>query len=377
MSNTKIDFIYLDEKDMVKLGVTDMGECVETMEEMFRVMSDGDYMMAGQNGNSHGAMVTFPENPAFPNMPKDGPDRRFMAMPAYLGGKFDIAGMKWYGSNAENRKKGLPRSILMVMLNDKDTGAPLCLMSANLLSAYRTGAVPGVGAKYLAPKNSEVVGVIGPGVMSKTSLDSFVYACPTLNTVKIKGRSKAGIDGFVAYIQEKYPQFKTITVVDTMEEACKDADIVAMGTVSVADMDKYPFLEEKWLKPGMLLSAPACVRVDDEFLAKRARKVLENYGLYECWAEDYTYPAFATVGIIGVRYFDLMHDGLITRGDIIDLGDVISGKKPAREFDNQIVINSVGGMPVEDLAWGKTLYLRALERGVGVKLNLWDTPALA
>jgi ornithine cyclodeaminase len=347
------------------------------MEEMFRVMSDGDYMMAGQNGNSHGAMVTFPENPPFPNMPKDGPDRRFMAMPAYLGGKFDIAGMKWYGSNAENRKKGLPRSILMVMLNDKDTGAPLCLMSANLLSAYRTGAVPGVGAKYLAPKGSEVVGVIGPGVMSKTSLDSFVYACPTLNTIKIKGRSKAGVDGFSEYIQSKYPQFKTITVVDTMEEACKDADIVTMGTVSVMSMDKYPYLEEKWLKPGMLLSAPACVRVDDEFLAKRARKVLENYGLYECWADDYTYPAFATVGIIGVRYFDLMHDGLITREDIIDLGDVIKGKKPAREFDNQIVINSVGGMPVEDLAWGKTLYLKALEQSIGVKLNLWDTPALA
>jgi ornithine cyclodeaminase len=162
-----------------------------------------------------------------------------------------------------------------------------------------------------------------------------------------------------------------------MEDACKDADIVTMGTVSVMSMDKYPFIEEKWLKPGMLLSAPACVRVDDEFLVKRARKVLECYGLYECWADDYTYPAFATVGIIGVRYFDLMHDGLITRDDIIDLGDVIQGKKPAREFDDQIVINSVGGMPVEDLAWGKTLYLRALEQGIGVKLNLWDTPALA
>lgn len=40
----------------------------------------------------------------------------------------------------------------MMMLNDKDTGAPLALMSANLLSAYRTGAIPGVGAKYLAKK---------------------------------------------------------------------------------------------------------------------------------------------------------------------------------------------------------------------------------
>ena len=49
---------------------------------------------------------------------------------------------------------GLPRSILMMILNDKDTGAPLALMSANLVSAYRTGGIPGVGAKYLARKDS-------------------------------------------------------------------------------------------------------------------------------------------------------------------------------------------------------------------------------
>jgi len=78
-------------------------------------------------------------------MPIMTTDRRFMAMPAYLGGEFFKAGVKWYGSNIANRDKDLPRSILMFMLNDVDTGAPLALMSANLLSAYRTGAIPGVG----------------------------------------------------------------------------------------------------------------------------------------------------------------------------------------------------------------------------------------
>ncbi len=67
--------------------------------------------MGGEDANSHGSMISFPEEPEFPNMPKDGPDRRFMAMPAYLGGQFDIAGVKWYGSNVENKAAGLPRSI--------------------------------------------------------------------------------------------------------------------------------------------------------------------------------------------------------------------------------------------------------------------------
>ncbi|MEI5579377.1 2,3-diaminopropionate biosynthesis protein SbnB, partial [Streptomyces brasiliscabiei] len=80
-------------------------------------------------------------------MPKPTADRRLMAMPAYLGGDFQTSGVKWYGSNIANREKGLPRSILMFILSDTDTGAPLAYMSANLLSAYRTGAVPGVGAR--------------------------------------------------------------------------------------------------------------------------------------------------------------------------------------------------------------------------------------
>ena len=128
MEETKIDFIYLSEKDMIKAGVKNMAGCVDAMEEMFKLLKIGDYRMGGSNGNSHGIMLCFPEYPKFANMPKDGPDRRFMAMPAYLGGKFDMTGMKWYGSNVENKKKGLPRSILMLTLNDKDTGAPLAYM---------------------------------------------------------------------------------------------------------------------------------------------------------------------------------------------------------------------------------------------------------
>ena len=221
MKESHIDFLYLNEEDMIRAGVTDMKGCVDAIEEMFRLMKLGDYRMGGANGNSHGVMMSFPEHPKFPNMPKDGPDRRFMAMPAYLGGKFDMAGVKWYGSNVENRKKGLPRSILMLTLNDKDTGAPLAYMSANILSAYRTGAVPGVGFKYFAPENAKTVGIIGPGVMSKTALDAAMAVRPDIDTVKIKGSSMASPSAqkFADRIRAKYPQVKNIEIVATEEEA--------------------------------------------------------------------------------------------------------------------------------------------------------------
>ena len=85
MEYPKVDFLYLSEQDMIAAGVKDMGGCIEAMEEMFKLLKAGNYRMGGANGNSHGCMVTFPAKSPFPEMPVDGPDRRFMAMPAYLG----------------------------------------------------------------------------------------------------------------------------------------------------------------------------------------------------------------------------------------------------------------------------------------------------
>ena len=248
--SAKIDFLYLSEPDMIKAGVKDMGKCVEVMEDMMITLNRGDYVMGGENHNSHGCMVTFPDNPEFEGMPKNGEDRRFMAMPAYLGGNFKMAGMKWYGSNTENKQKGLPRSILMMMLNDKDTGAPLALMSANLLSAYRTGAIPGVGAKYLARKGSKVVSIIGPGVMGKTSLAAFLSVCPEIDTVKIKGRGQKSIDSFVEYVKKDFPQIKNIIVCETMEEAIRDSDIIS-ATTSVGNKESmFTYIDENWINEG-------------------------------------------------------------------------------------------------------------------------------
>ena len=226
MSNTKIDFIYLSEHDMIKAGVTDMPGCVDAMEEMFVLLHKGDYRMAGPNSDSHGAMITFPEESPFPTMPKPTADRRLMAMPAYLGGDFQTCGVKWYGSNIANREHGLPRSILMFTLTDVVTSAPLAYMSANLLSAYRTGAIPGVGARYLARKDSKVIGLLGPGVMGKTTVASFMAACPELDTIKIKGRGKDSLDRFLSWVKEEFPQLVNVEVVDSVEAVVRDSDLV-------------------------------------------------------------------------------------------------------------------------------------------------------
>ena len=376
MEYPKIDLLYLNEDDMIAAGVKDMAGCVEAMEEMFKLMKVGDYRMGGANGNSHGCMVMFPESSPFPEMPVDGPDRRFMAMPAYLGGKFDMAGMKWYGSNAENKKKGLPRSILTLILNDKDTGAPLAFMSANILSAYRTGAVPGVGFKYFAKEDAKTIGIVGPGVMSKTALAAAMAVRPSIKIVKVKGRGQASLNKFIKHVEKNYPGV-TVYAVDTIEEAVRDSDIISVSTSSpTGDPELYPYIAEEWIKPGAIIESTAALRFDDDFVINRARTVTDNIKLYEAWEEEMKPDAYNTIPIPAVRVEDLIAQGKMKTEQIDDLGDVLLGKIPVHRSEDEIVIYSVGGMPVEDIAWGSMVYRNALKKGIGKKLNLWETPKM-
>lgn len=378
-TDTSIDLLWLSEPDMIEAGVTDSARCVDVMEETLILLDKGDYRMAGASANSHGAQVNFPDNPEHEGMPANGPDRRFMAMPAYLGGRFKGAGVKWYGSNAENRANGLPRSIHVFVLNDAVTGAPKAIMSANLLSAYRTGAVPAVGVKHLAVENAETVGIIGPGVMSRTILASSITQRPSIKTVKIKGRSAGSTEKAAQWIRDRFESLD-VQIVDSEQEAIEGSDILIAGTSTSPDGPQaFPYFKREWLKPGALVLCPAAARFDDDFIkSDESNLVLDYDGLYKEWFQengpDVTYERL--LGIPGNRWWDMVEEGTLPKEKLHNIGAIAAGKAPGRENDEQIFFYSIGGMPVEDVSWATEVYENALEKGIGTKLNLWDTPEL-
>lgn len=80
--------------------------------------------------------------------------------------------------------------------------------------------------------------------------------------------------------------------------------------------------------------------------------------------------------MIGMRFLDLIAAGAMDREQLEDLCVMAAGQAPGRRTDDEIIILSVGGLPVEDVAWGTVVYRNALERGIGVRLNLWEQPLL-
>lgn len=375
---SKIDFLYLNENDMITAGVTDMKGCMDAMDEMFVLLNRGDYRMGGENANEHGIRVSFPKTTTIQGMPVHEPDKRFMAMPAYLGGRFHAFGIKSYGSNPHNVEKNLPRSVLMMSLLDVETGVPLAYMSANILSAMRTGATIGLGAKYFCSDKSNTVAIVGPGTMGRYAMMAFMTARPGLSTVKIKGRGKGNIDRFIAFCKDKYPQIKEYVVCDSIEEACKDADLICFGTTNAAKYEDNPHIEQAWLKPGCVVIGASALLVDTDFLASPDVKLIsDNYKMYAGWGAGQPLPTQKNVStLLGMGFYDAVSEGKVSREKITELGEIISGEKSARDNEKQIVLYAVGGMPIEDVAWAKDVYIQAQKKHIGTVLNLWEESKL-
>lgn len=369
----RIEFLYLSEPDTIAAGVTDAAKCVDVCEEVFRLLAKGDYLMGGSGHNSHGMGIIFPKETPFPNMPVAGPDRRFFAMPAYLGGRFDCCGNKWYGSNAANTKKGLPRSILTVTLNDKDTGAPLCFMSANLLSAARTGAIPAVAARYLAKQDAQSIAIIGCGPINKSCFTNIMTQLKDVKNVYCYDIFPEKSDALAAWVSETYKIKAEGT--SELETALRASDVVTVA----ASRLKPLYIENAWLKKGatVLLTGPATG--DDDFWLKN-KIVFDHIGLHE----NYVAEAIESGdkenyyrGVIGGPIYRLIDAGkLPALKDSTSIGMIINGDKPGRADENDSYVFVACGMAVFDVAWGYDVYQNALKQGLGQKLLLWDTPAI-
>ncbi|MGB3416389.1 MAG: tyramine oxidase subunit B [Mesorhizobium sp.] len=368
----RIDFLYLSEPDMIAAGVLDAKRCVEVCEETFGLLGKGDYLMGGANHNNHGLNIVFPKETRFPNMPVAGPDRRFAAMPGYLGGRFDVCGNKWYGSNHANIEKGLPRSILTMMLNDKETGAPLALMSANLLSAARTGGVPGAAARHLVNKGAKVVSVVGCGPINK--------ACFTAIMTQLEGVEKVvcfdlfldKANEFAQWAQGEYG-VEAVGVDDT-EAGFRDADVITVA----ASRLKPLYFKDEWIKEGATLLISGPFNTDESFLTS-ARIVYDHTALQEAYVEDAIASGNKEAyysGVIGGPFFRLIDAGkLPALKDSTGLGDVVNGEKAGRENAKQRVIFIACGMAVFDISWGFELLQSARAKGIGQSLNLWERPS--
>ena len=368
MSSSRLVMKFLSQQDMIAAGVTDMEGCIEAMDDVFQLAGVGDYVMGGSTRNSHGQRVWFPPEPKFEGMPKGGPDQRFMSLPGYLGGSYKVCGNKWYGSNVNNpRKHGLPRSILLMTINDAETARPLAIMECNVLSGMRTGAVVGLAARYLARDDSETLGVVAAGPISKYCTQAIVKAMPSLKKVVVFDISDEAADRFCDQMSEQLNI--DVSKVARFEDAVKGQDIIT----SAISGDHTPLFEEKWLKEGSLLTLPGRANVENDFLR-------DAYVVPDCWEMQKTYKIEGLMlpenerTIPHIQLHNMVDSGEIKESDIHDLGQIAAGKAKIDKNSSRRKYFISNGMILQDIAWAMKVYEKAVELGLGQDLVMWEQP---
>jgi len=276
---------------------------------------------------------------------------RINAMPAYVGGSAHLCGIKWIAGFPNNPvRHNLPRANALIVLNDAETGMPLAIMEGTHISALRTGAVTGVGARYLARKDSRTAGLIGAGVQARTQLDALRAILPDLDHVRIFDLRREACDAFVEYCRRQHPAV-TVEIVDSPEQAVREADVVV--TATVAD---EPIVKADWLAPGVLFAHVGSYQEEEEAVILQADKVVVD--IWEEVLHRHT-PLLAQMFEAGKIDASRIH---------ANIGQIINGEMPGREADDERIFFSPLGLGSEDVAVAARIYRLAVEKDLGTLL---------
>ena len=339
---SKVDILFLNNKDMNELGCGDMKAVIEDVEKAYVLTEEGDVLVPGK------CVMRWGSTPEDENV-----YGRINAMPGYIGGEYNMAGIKWIGSGPQNYKKGLPRASVTIILNDPDTKLPVCVADGTEVSAKRTGASGGVAMKLLSKADASVMTICGAGAQGRTQLEAALIVRPTIKKVYVYDIRMESSQRFAEEAMAKYPGVEVIPVADP-EAAVRESDITV--TVTLAN---EPLVHSEWLKKGTLLMNLADYEVSYNCVRKADKIVVDNW-------ETIKHRLVSTVALMA-------HEGLIKDEDIhAQLGQILNGTKMGRENDEEIIYFNAVGTGILDLAVATRCYRKAVAEGKGTTVNYWE-----
>lgn len=258
----------------------------------------------------------------------------FRAMPAYVEG---IAGIKWVSVHPGNYCQHLPSVQAMIILNDPATGKTLAIMDGTYITSIRTGAAGAVAVKYLARKDSSVIGIVGAGTQAKMQLIAVSKVMPRVKEIKVYDVRESAREEYVSDMKKTLEC--DIRAVNSLEEV-SDSDIVITTTPS-----REPIIKERYIKPGThinAIGADAQGKQELESSLVRKSKVIVDDMEQACHSGEVNVP---------------LSEGAIVRENITGtIGEVIINAVAGRQNDREITIFDSTGLAVQDIICAKSVY---------------------
>jgi alanine dehydrogenase len=264
----------------------------------------------------------------------------------------ELAGIKVVGDFVNNHEIGLPSEIGMLTLFDPATGVPLAIINATSITDMRTGAMTALGAKYLARKNSKILGHIGARGTSYWNIRLLNHFFD-FEEIRVHSKRPQSRRALAARLSKDLG--KPVTAVDDWQQCVRDADIVVEATRLT---EPEPLLKTEWIRRGALVIPYGTMSAVELSLTDIMDKVVvDDWG--QC-RKGQPYGALR-------QHVDL---GKITEESLhAELGQIVAGLKPGRESDEETILFWHRGLSLSDIALGSAILDKAGATGIGQTLR--------
>ncbi|MFY0534275.1 2,3-diaminopropionate biosynthesis protein SbnB [Nannocystis pusilla] len=254
------------------------------------------------NPNSH--FLRFPERP----------NARIIALPAYLGGDAEVAGIKWIASFPDNIRRGVPRASAVLILNDCETGYPIACLESSIISAARTAASAVLAAEHLSPEGRRArrLGIVGTGLIARYTYEFLLALGWSIDDVLLFDLNSDESARFAATAC-RHDRHRSVAVVPDLPGLLRESELIVLTTVAGA-----PHIHD----PSLLRHNPTVLHVSLRDLSPDiilgAQNVVDDVGhvLNANTSVHLTQQRVGGTGFIAGTLADLMRGELPLRTDV-------------------------------------------------------------
>lgn len=325
---------YLNAPDIEKIALTD-AEIIAAVEGALRAQGMGETGI----------------EPRMHLVPEDSSKGHFNILRGYIK-PLRVAGVKIVGDFVDNYKVGLPSELALLTLFDPECGIPKAVVDASTITDMRTGAMTAIGAKYLARKNSKILGHIGArgtAYWNVRLLDSLF----NFDEIRVHSRRPESRDAFGEKLSRDLG--KPVRVMDNWEDTVVGADIVVEASRLPAP---EPLLKTKWLKQGIFIVPYGTMSAVEFDLTDIMHKmVVDDWS--QC-AKGLPYGAMRAHVDAGK---------LSPETALGEMGEIVAGKKAGRESDGENILFWHRGLSTSDIALGCAMLEKGDAMGIGQTLR--------
>ena len=332
----------MERLDLTWLSETDVEQVDLTNDEILAAVQ------AGLLAQAAGETVLEPRVHLEPDPSLKG---HFNVLRAYVA-PLGLAGVKVVGDYVENYRRGLPSELGLLCLFDASTGAPVAVLAAAAITEMRTGALTALGARHLARSEPRVLGHVGTrgtAYWNVRLLDHlFDFA-----EIRIHSRRPESRQGFAERLATELG--KPVVAAESWEECLRGADVM----VEASRLERpEPHLRTEWVGPGCLVVPYGTMSAVELSLTDVMDKIV-----VDDWGQ-------ARAGSLGALRAHVDSGRLSEETLYGELCEIVAGKRPGRESDEERILFWHRGLGTSDVALGHAVLERARSLGVGRTLRV-------